>query len=189
MLSPSSLPLPEELAPWHEFYSLLGAASATLIGLLFVAASVGAPAFNPNRRAPTRMFLSASVVHFGGTLAVSLIVLAPISDWRSLGLMVLGCGLFGMGYYGLTWRDTVQDGLHASLEWDDSCWYAVLPAVGYLLETASGVMLCERSHWGCVGLAVSAGVLLVVGIHNAWDITLWSLTRRRPRPETSRPEK
>jgi hypothetical protein len=27
-------------------------------------------------------------------------------------------------------------------------------------------------------LAVSLGVLLVVGIRNAWDITVWTITRR-----------
>jgi hypothetical protein len=32
---------------------------------------------------------------------------------------------------------------------------------------------------GCMALALSLGLLLVVGIHNAWDITLWSITRRQ----------
>jgi hypothetical protein len=32
--------LADVLGPWYSFYSLAGSASATLIGLLFVAASV-----------------------------------------------------------------------------------------------------------------------------------------------------
>jgi hypothetical protein len=54
-----------------------------------------------------------------------------------------------------------------------------MPAVGYLFETASGVILALRLNEGCGALAVSVGTLLAVGIHNAWDITLWSITRRR----------
>jgi hypothetical protein len=30
-----------------------------------------------------------------------------------------------------------------------------------------------------MALALSLGLLLVIGLHNAWDITLWSITRRR----------
>src|SRR5579872_6394866 len=105
------LPLSDALNRWHEFYTLLGTASATMVGLLFVAASVSSGVFTSDRRAPLRMFLSASVVNFASMLLVSLIVLAPISDWVLLGLPVLGGGLFGLGYSGVAWRDTVRDGL------------------------------------------------------------------------------
>ena len=37
------LPPTDALSHWHEFYMLGGTASATMVGLLFVAASVGAP--------------------------------------------------------------------------------------------------------------------------------------------------
>jgi hypothetical protein len=69
--------------------------------------------------------------------------------------------------------------LSKSIAWDDHVWYAVLPAVGYLFEAASGIALALRSNLGCVALALSLGLLLIVGIHNSWDITLWSITRRR----------
>jgi hypothetical protein len=54
-----------------------------------------------------------------------------------------------------------------------------LPVVCYLFEAGSGVAFVLRSDWGCMALALSMGLLLLVGIHNAWDITLWSITRRR----------
>jgi hypothetical protein len=171
--------LAEALAHWHEFYTLLGAASGTLVGLLFVAASVGSGAFSTGRRAPLRVFLSASVIHFSTILVACLIVLAPEQSWLSLGLMIAGCGVFGLAYYGLTWRDMVRDELIKNVDLEDRIWYAVLPVVGYLFETASGVTLAMRLTLGCTALALSVGMLLVVGIHNAWDITVWSITRRR----------
>jgi hypothetical protein len=68
----------DALAHWHEFYSLLGTAAGTLVGLLFVAATVGSGAFSSDQRAPLRVFLSASVVHFSSVLVVSLIVWRPL---------------------------------------------------------------------------------------------------------------
>jgi hypothetical protein len=171
--------LTDALAHWHEFYTLLGTASATMVGLLFVAATVGSGVFTADRRAPLRVFLSASVVHFSGVLAASLIVLAPVQSWLLFGVLILGCGMFGLGYSCLTWRDTVRDGLSKSIDLDDKVWYAALPLVGYLFETAAGIALALQSDLGGAALALSMAMLLMVGIHNAWDITVWSITRRR----------
>ena len=84
MLEQYAMPLAQEMARWHEFYALLGTASATLVGLLFVAATVSSGVFSSNRRAPLRVFLSATVVHFSGILAVCLIALAPLQSWLQL---------------------------------------------------------------------------------------------------------
>jgi hypothetical protein len=166
------------LGHWHEFYALLGTASATLVGLLFVAATVGSGAFSGVRTAPLRMFLSASVIHFSTILIVCLIVLAPGYGWISPGALIVGCGVFGLGYYGLAWRDAMRDGLAKAIDLDDRVWYAVLPVAGYLFEAASGVAMAMRISESCVALALSIGFLLVVGIRNAWDITVWSVTRK-----------
>ncbi|MBO0884309.1 MAG: hypothetical protein J2P17_29070 [Mycobacterium sp.] len=171
--------LPDVLGSWRGFYSLVGEGSATMVALLFVAASIASERFRNSRSPAIRMFLSASVVHFCGLLAISLVVLAPIVDWLVAGGLVVACGLFGLGYYGLAWRDAVRDGLARRIDLEDRVWYAVLPSVGYLLETAAGVMLVCAADAGVIVLAVSTGLLLAVGIHNAWDITIWSITRPR----------
>src|SRR5271170_4132864 len=100
--------LVQALTPWREFYMLLGQASATMVGLLFVAASVGAGIFSQNRRGALRMFLSASVVQFGCILAGCLIVLAPVPRWDYLGALILACGAFGLAYSAIAWRDAVR---------------------------------------------------------------------------------
>jgi hypothetical protein len=169
----------EVLGHWHEFYALLGTASATLVGLLFVAATVASGVFTTTRSAPRRMFLSASVIHFSTVLVVCLIVLAPEHGWASPGAMIVACGIFGLGYYGLAWRDAIRDGLAKAIDLEDRTWYAVFPAVGYLFETLSGAAMAARLNLSCVALAVSVGFVLMVGIHNAWDITIWSVTRPR----------
>jgi hypothetical protein len=179
MLEHNAMPVADAMSHWHEFYTLLGTASATLVGLLFVAATVSSGVFSGNRRAPLRVFLSASVVHFSGILAVCLIVLAPVQSWMQFGVLILGCGLFGLVYCGLIWRDSVQDGLNAAIDLEDRTWYVVVPVIGYLLEAGTGAALAFRYDVGCTALALAVGVLMVAGIHNAWDITIWIITRPR----------
>ena len=157
---------------------LLGTASGTMIGLLFVAATVGSNAFTSGRRAALRVFLSASVIHFSTILVTCAIVFVPVLNSEALGVMIAACGIFGLGYYGLTWRDMVRDGLSRRIDLEDRIWYVMAPVVGYLIETGAGAALASRRDLGCEVLALSVGVLLVVGIHNAWDITVWSITRR-----------
>ncbi len=173
------LPLADALSRWHEFYALLGTASATMVGLLFVAATVGSGVFSSDRRAALRVFLSASVVNFSLILAACLVVLAPMRSWVLLGALILGCGLFGLTHSCLAWRDTLRDGLIKAIDLEDRVWYIVLPIVGYVFVAASGGTLALRLDIGCTALALSIGLLLGVGLHNAWDITVWSMTRRR----------
>jgi hypothetical protein len=171
-------PLAEVLALWRGFYALLGEASATMVALLFVAASVGSGMFSNDRRAPMRVFLSASVVHFGGILAVSLIIQAPIRSEAVLGSLVVAGAVFGLGYYAVTWRDMVRDGLIKRMDMEDSTWYAYLPVATYLMEAATGVGLIRGFALGWPALAVTLGLLMLIAIHNAWDITVWSIGRR-----------
>jgi hypothetical protein len=171
--------LGDMLTRWHEFYSLVGTASATMVGLLFVAASVGAGAFSGDRRAPLRVFLSSSVVNFSSVLGGCVVLLAPIENWLLLGGLVAACGLLGLLHACLALRDTVTDGLIAKIDLEDRTWYLMLPIVGYLLVAGSGAALALQLNQGCTALAASMGLLLAVGVHNAWDITVWSITRRR----------
>ena len=169
----------DALAVWHDFFMLLGTAAGTLVGLLFVAATVSSGVFSLDKRAPLRVFLSATVVHFSSVLAVSLVVLLPLTSWLMLGAMVLGWGLVGLGYTSVALRDLVRDGTITNVDWEDRTWYGILPVIAYFAESAAGVTLACGTEAGCAGLAASMGLLLVVGIHNAWDITVWTISRRQ----------
>ncbi len=149
-----------------------------MVALLFVAASVGSGVFSTDRSAPLRVFLSASVVHFGGILAASLIVLAPFRSQILLGAFIVAAGLFGLGYYAVTWRDLMRDGLIKRIDLEDRIWYAYLPVVCYLMEAATGVALILGLSRAPMALAVILGLLLLIAVHNAWDITVWSIGRR-----------
>src|SRR5260370_28076673 len=81
----SSASLADLVRDWRDFYALLGAASATLVGLLFVAASIGASTFREEHRDPLGSFLTPTVVHFSAILFASILASVPSQSWRSLG--------------------------------------------------------------------------------------------------------
>ena len=179
MQSATVMKLAEALGPWHDFYTLAGTASATLVGLLFVAASVASGVFSSDRPAALRVFLSASIVNFSSVLATCLLVLSPLENWLLLGLAVVACGMIGLAHCGVGLRDCMRSDLLAKIDLEDRTWYLLMPAAGYVIEVTSGVGLALGWHQGCASLALAVGLLLVVGIHNSWDITVWTVTRRQ----------
>jgi hypothetical protein len=76
---------------WHDFYVLVGTASATLVGLMFVALSIGSSIFNEKKRAGMRAFITPTVLHFAAVLFACLIIVMPTHSWQTLG-SVLGLG-------------------------------------------------------------------------------------------------
>src|ERR1700678_2712802 len=90
----------ELLHDWHDFYILVGTASATLVGLMFVAASIGTSFFNEDHRAAMEAFITPTVVHFAGMLFMCLLVTIPTHNWRTLGGLLGAGGLAGAIYCG-----------------------------------------------------------------------------------------
>jgi hypothetical protein len=156
--SAPSKPGIKQVGPWHDLYTLIGTASATLIGLLFVAASVGASYYNRERYPAFRAFVSPSVVHFTTVLAACLIGIAPVRSWTPFGLLIGGDGLFGIVYAVFVWRSMVLQGFNRTLDLNDRVWYEALPVLGYgcwsppasfcCWEWISAAR-CLRSGWGC----------------------------------------
>ena len=114
----------------------------------------------------------------------------PIHDERSLG-GVLGVGaLIGLAYcasiLALIFRRFA-----AGLTWEDRLFYALIPLAGYLLLLASAALeLDERPDEANILAGIAIIVLIVAGLRNAWDMTVWMTTRgqttgRRGRPRAA----
>ena len=70
---------------WHDFYGLVGTASATLVGLMFVAASVGASVFSASQQEPMKAYLTPTVAHFSSPLFICIspnVAFAEHDAWR-----------------------------------------------------------------------------------------------------------
>ena len=171
---PSSL---SDLAhAWHDFYLLVGTASATLVGLMFVAASIGAQVFTERSREATRAFISPTVVHFGAVLFICMAVTVPSQTWVTLAVLLILGGAAGTLYAARVW---VQIFVRRSFAVDviDRLFYALIPVAGYLLVAGAAFLLLERSQWSLEVLAAALVTLLYAGIRNAWDMTMWIVIR------------
>src|SRR6516165_7996453 len=92
--------LAQLLRDWHDFYVLVGTASATLVGLMFVAASIGTSIFDEDHRIGLTAFITPTVVHFAAVLFTCLLVTIPTQSWRTLGALIAAGGLAGSTYCG-----------------------------------------------------------------------------------------
>jgi hypothetical protein len=168
--------LAEFLHDWHDFHVLIGTASATLVGLMFVAASIGSSIFNEQNRAALQAFISPTVVHFSAILFTSLLVTIPTHGWYTLGGLLAAGGLAGMIYCGsLLVRIVIRSSFDVDLS--DRLFYALIPLLGYLLLFISAALLLMRSAAGVELIAAALLTLLLASIRNAWDMTVWIMIR------------
>jgi hypothetical protein len=166
----------ELLHDWHDFYVLAGSAAATLAGLMFVAASIGSSVFNDEHRAPLQAFLTPTVVHFAAVLFACLLVTIPTHSWQMLGGLLGALSLAGAIYCG---RLVVELIVRHRFEVDlsDRIFYAVIPFAGHLLVLASAVLDFVQATISVDVFAAGLLTLLLAGIRNAWDMTVWIMIR------------
>jgi hypothetical protein len=157
---------------WHDFYILVGTASATLVGLMFVAASIGSTVFSEANRAALAAFITPTVVHFASVLFACFVVVIPSHTWHSLGLLLGAGGIAGAVYSGgVLFRVIIRHSFNVDLI--DRMFYALIPMIGYLLAVAAALLLFEQSKIGADLIAVGLLVLLFAGVRNAWDMMVW----------------
>ncbi len=160
------------LHDWRDFYALVGTASATLIGLLFVAASIGSGLFKEEHRAPLDSFLTPTLVHFAAAMFTCMLTSAPIHTWRILGGLLAAGGFVGLLYSGRILARLVLK-QRFKIDLSDRLFYALIPVLGYLLLAMAAMQLLLQSALSADLIAAALLTLLVAGIRNAWDITVW----------------
>jgi hypothetical protein len=169
------------LHDWHDFYILVGTASATLVGLMFVAVSIGSSIFNEEKRASMGAFITPTVLHFACVLFACLIIVVPTHSWCTLGGVLGFGGIFGLIYCSRILSDIViRQRFKVDLDLSDRLFYALIPLLGYLLILISAVLLLMQSPASVDLIAVGLLTLLLAGIRNAWDMMVWIVIRASP---------
>ncbi|MFZ1150595.1 MAG: hypothetical protein WAR76_12785 [Xanthobacteraceae bacterium] len=161
--------MPSEWHDWHDFYMLLGTASAALVALLFVAVSIGASFLTPERSVATRTFMSPVVFHFSTLLLISLIAIV-----RSHTALSLAIGITLVAVAGLAYTTVVLVGLARASVSDiaDRFGYGFCPLAAYLAMLAAAGLVISRAALAADILGVALLLLLAVSIRNAWDLML-----------------
>jgi hypothetical protein len=87
---------------WGEFYSMVGQAAATLIGLMFVIVTLGAALGGALRRKASEsavpLLVTPTLVHFGAILFIAVVALVPQGSDVAVLIALLACGLAGAEY-------------------------------------------------------------------------------------------
>ncbi len=139
---------------------------------MFVAASVGASYFNAEREAGLRAFLTPTVLHFSALLTLCVLMAAPSHSTRSLSVLLLAAAVVGIAYSVRVFFNMLRGGFLGLIDWVDRLWYVVAPVVSYLLLMAVALLLQQHGDWALDLLALTM-VLLLLGIRNAWDMTVF----------------
>ena len=87
-----------QLHEWQSFYVLAGGASATLVGLMFVAISLGSGLYAPQHLPGLARSLTPTFIHFVYVLVTATVVLVPTITVTVLGGLLMLVGLASLGY-------------------------------------------------------------------------------------------
>ena len=168
----------EALKEWHDFYILVGTAGATLLGLLFVAVSLGAGYLTEERQSATRTFMSPVAIHFTSVFFLSAVALLPSHQAKFLAALVGATALIGAIISTYITIQVVRTDLTNYIQ--DYLAYGMLPGIAYLILLAAAVSIYQEKDFGLNALAGALLLLAIANIRNAWDLTL-TMARRHNR--------
>jgi hypothetical protein len=164
------------LAGWENFYVLAGSAAGGLTGLTFVVIALAADAHSV-RLSGLRTFVTPTIVHFGSVLALAAYLSVPGQNTLSLSLGFTMVGLGGVIYVGTVGAGIARiTGAYVPVA-EDWIWNAILPGIVYAGLLAGGLLIWRSVEFSLYMAAAVSVLLMIVGIHNAWDIAVWNTLR------------
>jgi len=166
------------LHDWQIFYVLMGGASATLTGLMFVAVSLGMNLVNDASEADIHTYVSPTLFHFVACLLLAGIVLMAGHTPLSFAFLDSALALVGLWKVLGVIRQMQQsdhatkaEQIHEDQHW---VWHGILPLVAYALIGLTGIgQALSTSSLLFTGLALAEALLLMCAIRNTWLLVLW----------------
>lgn len=164
----------ETLHAWQNFYFMTGGAAATLIGLLFVALSLGWHLVSKETDEQFNAFVTPILVYFVSVLVLACVMLVPQMPSMLLGGLWLSLGLLGLLATGRALLGMFRLGRSSTTSLQHWLANIVLPAFGFgLLLYGAMWLIFTGSAEGLYAAALADGVLLVIGVARAWELVVW----------------
>jgi uncharacterized membrane protein len=160
---------------WETFYVIVGSSGGALTGLLFVVVALAADRVRAGASQGLGAFTSPSIFHFCSVLFISAMIAMPRRSLATLGVMLALCAFTG-GFVTLSAVRRIARFEQYTPVAEDWIWHAVIPSVTYLALLVAAIALPRASEPASYIIASVSLVLLLVGIHNAWDAALYSAT-------------
>jgi hypothetical protein len=168
----------DTLRAWNNFYFMIGGAAATLIGLLFVAVSLGASLVSADTQAAITPFVTPSLFYFLSVLGVAAMMLVPAESRLLIAGLLLAVGTYGLGRMVVIIRGMKLSAQTQALDHGHWKWHAAIPGLSYALVAATAIWLWSAPDASLLGLALATVLLLLSGIWRSWDLVLWIAHQR-----------
>jgi hypothetical protein len=165
------------LAGWDNFYVILGSTAGGLTGLTFVVIALIREAAQGVRPTGVGAFVTPTIVHFCGVLALAAFMSMPHQSGGSLSIGLALGGLAGVVYGCLIgiqmYRIGVGTPRYVPVR-EDWIWNVIVPTLAYAALIVMAALIWDRlTRQALYGVAVLALALLLTGIRNAWDLVVW----------------
>jgi hypothetical protein len=161
------------LRVWHDFFMVLGPSAATLIGLVFVVATLGTTLLQRIDRGDMSYYVTPTFVHFSVVLGVSILAVTPLGA-TAIGLIAACLALWGL-------VDTLVAALRGPASHNptphEPLWFSILPLAGYILTLLASTLLILGQPDAPDVLMSGQVLLLAAGLRNAWVMTVFISTR------------
>ena len=165
------------LAEWDNFYVIVGSSAAGLTGLTFVVIALTADAQRTNPIG-LRAFITPTIVHFSSVLVLAAFLSVPHQIVLSLSLGLGAAGVAGLGYVVFIAAAMRRNASDYAPVLDDLVWHLLLPTLCYGALLTASLIIWNRTQISLCIIAAVSMLLLLIGVHNAWDIAVWVSVRR-----------
>jgi hypothetical protein len=168
-----------ELHGWANFYVIVGSSAGALIGLQFVVMTLVAN--QPIGLGDTQAghaFTTPTVIHFGVVLLLSAVGTAP---WERINIVAVVWGVLALGgvVYVLRIARRLRRQTAYKAVFEDWLFHVLLPMTSYAVIGVSAGFAYSHPRSALFLVGTAALLLLLTGIHNAWDIVTYHVFVRR----------
>jgi len=165
------------LSGWESFYVIVGSSAGALTGLTFVAVTLAAQLQLRGAGQGIAAYNTPTIVHFAVVLFVCALLSAPWPDLMPPALLLGLCGLAGVIYTLIVTRRLRRLGNYAPVL-EDWLANAAAPFIAYLALVVGAALLNSNPELAPFVIAGALLLLLVDGIHNAWDVATYLTVER-----------
>ena len=177
MLLAMQLAMVSPLADWANFYVITGSSAGALTGLTFVVISLAGQAPGMAQGQGTAAYTTPTVVHFSVVLLLAMLLSAPWPALWQASVALGGVGLAAMGYTAIvTRRIRRMPDYKPVLE--DWLGHAVAPIAAYATLIIAAFTLPGAPVPTLFAVAAAMTLMLLVSIHNAWDVVTYIVIER-----------
>jgi hypothetical protein len=172
------------LGPWENFYVIVGSSAGALTGLTFIVITIAAdlPISPSSRLVGLRAFTTPTAVHFGAALWIAALMSIPGHTRLSLTLCLAVSGLVGTAYCAYVARLILDARQAYRAVLSDWVWSVLVPLATYLSLLVAAMLMPTHAAAALYTVAAVSLLLLLMGLHNAWDVVVWITTERHTLP-------